>query len=126
MNDALEKLPQLEELHLIEMPMLSIEQFESIGISCPMLKSFVYNEYPEDVDDGRFSIEYGVAIGETMPNLRHLGLEGLRTKNEGLEAILDGCPYLETLRLERCYGLDLKGGLGKRCSEQIKDLIISS
>ncbi|XP_047952752.1 putative F-box/LRR-repeat protein 23 [Salvia hispanica] len=57
-----------------------------------------------------------------MSNLRHLQLFGKRIENRGLEAILDGCPHLESLDLGRCYGLDMQGALVKRCSEQIKDL----
>ena len=45
LTDAIEKLPQLEELHLIRMPSLSVEEFESIGMSCPMLKSFTYIDH---------------------------------------------------------------------------------
>ncbi|XP_042007442.1 putative F-box/LRR-repeat protein 23 [Salvia splendens] len=118
LTDAIEKLPRLEELHLIRMPSLSVEEFESIGMSCPMLKSFTYidhwlTDYPIE---GRFGTEHAVAIGETMPNLHHLGLE----------AILDGCPHLESLDLRRCLGLDLEGALGKRCSDRIKHLRLPS
>lgn len=132
--EAIKKLPQLEELHLIMMPSLNPRDIETIGISCPILKSFTYNEHwiehPESSEDEelneRYHIEYAVVIGKTMPNLRHLRLFAHRMKNEGLEAILDGCPLLESLDLRRCSGLDLQGALGKRCSEQIKDLRLPS
>ncbi|XP_047952750.1 putative F-box/LRR-repeat protein 23 [Salvia hispanica] len=128
LTDAIEKLPRLEELHLIRMPSLSVEEFESIGLSCPMLKSFTYidhwlTDYPIE---GSFDTEHAVAIGETMPNLHHLGLWGQPMTNEGLEAVLDGCPYLESLDLRRCLGLDLEGALGKRCSDRIKHLRLPS
>ncbi|KAL8461043.1 hypothetical protein ACS0TY_031695 [Phlomoides rotata] len=56
-----------------------------------------------------------------MPNLRHLCLVAIGMDNEGLEAILDGCPYLESLDLRRCIRLDLQQvALLRRCSEQIK------
>ncbi|XP_047949573.1 putative F-box/LRR-repeat protein 23 [Salvia hispanica] len=118
---AIKKLTQLEELHLSLMdPSLSPDDFESIGISCPMLKSFAYN-------GGQWEFtEYVVAIGKNMPNLRHLRLFSYCIGNQGLEAILDGCPNLELLHLQRCSGLDLQGGLGKRCSDRIKDLILDS
>ncbi|XP_047949575.1 putative F-box/LRR-repeat protein 23 [Salvia hispanica] len=133
-TDAIKKFTQLEELHYIMMPEFDIKDFETIGTSCPMLKSFTYNESwceqseeEDDIDDGvRFSIQYGVAIGKTMPNLRHLRIWALETRNEGLEAILNGCPHLESLDLRRCYGLDLEGDLGKRCCEQIKHLKLPS
>ncbi|KAG6407154.1 hypothetical protein SASPL_130138 [Salvia splendens] len=98
-TDAIKKFTQLEELHYIIMPEFDIIDFETIGTSCPMLKSFTYNEFcceqseeEDDLDDGvRFSVRYGVAIGKTMHNLCHLRLWALETKNEGLEAILNGC-----------------------------------
>ncbi|XP_047938149.1 putative F-box/LRR-repeat protein 23 [Salvia hispanica] len=116
---AMKKVPQLEELHLMVMPMLTLKDFESIGISCPMLKSFIYYNYSGVHLE---FTEYAVAIGKTMPNLHHLRLSVHRMENKGLKAILDGCPHLESLDLQGCAGLDLKGALGKRCSNQIKDL----
>ncbi|CAH1445294.1 unnamed protein product [Lactuca virosa] len=37
-------------------------------------------------------------------------------------AILDGCPHLQSLDLRQCMYIDLKGDMGKRCSENIKCL----
>lgn len=128
---------------------ISPKGFATIGISCPALKSFKYKvcwEYRlefeefEDTDEDSYedsyeaSIEefanerndYGVAIGKSMPNLRHLQLWAVKMTNEGLEAILNGCPFLESLDLRLCFGLDLQGDLGKRCSERIKDLRLPS
>ncbi|KAL1555775.1 putative F-box/LRR-repeat protein 23 [Salvia divinorum] len=121
--DAIKKLPQLEELHLIKMPSISINRFETICVYCRMLKSFTYNEH---WDEGTASTKYAVAIGKYMPNLLHLRLWGLWTKNRGLEAILDGCPSLELLDLRRCSGLDLEGALGERCFDQVKHLRLPS
>ncbi|KAL1555767.1 putative F-box/LRR-repeat protein 23 [Salvia divinorum] len=133
LTDAIRKLPQLEELHLIRMPEVETEQLETIGVSCPMLKSFTYHEHwgeHSDLEDNAggesFAVECGVAIGKTMPNLRHLRLWTQWMKNEGLEAILNGCPRLESLDLRSCYGLDLEGALGKRCSDRIKHLRLPS
>ncbi|KAL8526263.1 hypothetical protein ACS0TY_015475 [Phlomoides rotata] len=50
-----------------------------------------------------------------MSNLRHLSL----ICNTILEAILDGCPHLESLDLHLCFHIDLEV-VGKRCCEQIK------
>jgi F-box/leucine-rich repeat protein 2/20 len=41
-----------------------------------------------------------------------------------LEAILDGCPLLEFLDLQRCFHLYLSGRLGKRCRDRIKTLVL--
>ncbi|XVF68325.1 hypothetical protein PTKIN_Ptkin10aG0195800 [Pterospermum kingtungense] len=57
-----------------------------------------------------------------MHGLRHLQLVGNKLSNQGLQAILDGCPYLESLDLRNCYNVNLEGDLGKRCAEQIKNL----
>ncbi|KAL1537576.1 putative F-box/LRR-repeat protein 23 isoform X3 [Salvia divinorum] len=57
-----------------------------------------------------------------MPNLQHLQVYAHWMGNKGLEAILDGCPRLESLDIRRCFDLDLKGDLGKRCRQQIKHL----
>ena len=80
-TDMMKKLPQLEELHLISMPSLTPKQFASIGISCPMLKSFTYNQqwyehpfFPEDEGFENFCTKHAIAIGQSMPNLRHLRL----------------------------------------------------
>ncbi|XP_047976647.1 putative F-box/LRR-repeat protein 23 [Salvia hispanica] len=116
---AIMKLPQLEELHFIKMDTVGPTDFENIGISCPTLKSLTFsNSWNEHLE----FTEHAVAIGKTMSNLCHLRLIGQRMENKGLEAILDGCPRLESLELQRCSGLDLEGELGKRCSDQIKDL----
>ena len=123
LTNAIKNLPQMEELHLIKAPSLSVEQVESIGISCPKLKSFTYDE--NGIGSGNFWTEHVVAIGKTMPNLRHLRIKTMRIENEGLEAILNGCPHLESLDLRRLYDLDLEGTLGKRCSDRIKHLKLS-
>ena len=106
---SIKKLTQLEELHLVILPWLTAEDFESIGIACPMLKSFTY--YNDWVGYPEFT-EHAVAIGKNMPNLRHFRLYSHNIENKGLEAILDGCPNLESLHLRKCFGLDLQGVLG--------------
>ncbi|CAJ2640786.1 unnamed protein product [Trifolium pratense] len=63
-------------------------------------------------------------IAKTMPELRHLSMIDNRLTNVGLEAILDGCPLLESLDLQNCFLLDLRGSLGKRCCDQIKDFVL--
>lgn len=63
-----------------------------------------------------------LAIAETMPGLHHLQLLGNNLTDDGLKAILDGCPNLESLDLRHCFNVNLGGSLGERCSEQIKYL----
>ena len=124
LTKVIKKLPLLEELHLIMPTDLNPKDCETIGISCPMLRSFTYSNCSNSwgvgvVEDMTWQV---VAIGKAMPNLRHLRLCQLHFENKGLEVILNGCPHLESLELSGCSGLDLQGDLGKRCSEQIKDL----
>ena len=90
-------------------PMLISNEFETIGIACPMLKSFSYhNCLSKDAysPEGLEFSEHAEAIGKTMPNLRHLRLCEHRMGYEGLEAILDGCPHLKSLDLRPCSALD--------------------
>lgn len=130
---SIAKLGHLEELHLTIMPWIFAGDIETIGNSCSKLKSFSYNEcgskhrLPPDLDDddvneGLDRNDYALAIGKSMPNLRHLQLFAHWMQNEGLEAILNGCPYLESLDIRQCFDLDLGGDLGKRCRERINDL----
>ncbi|CAH1419816.1 unnamed protein product [Lactuca virosa] len=63
-----------------------------------------------------------VAIGENLHELRRLELIGNNMTNIGLQAILDGCPHLQSLDLRECLCIDLKGGVGKKCSEKIRCL----
>ncbi|KAE9602871.1 hypothetical protein Lal_00049903 [Lupinus albus] len=114
------KLPLLEELD-ITISNLSKDALEAIGRCCPLLKSLKFNmqayKYQHIECD-----EEAFAIAKTMPELRHLQLFGNKLTNDGLLAILDGCPHLESLDLRRCLNVNLGGSLGRRCAEQIKDL----
>ncbi|MED6183343.1 hypothetical protein PIB30_037070 [Stylosanthes scabra] len=115
-----EKLPQLEELD-ISISNLSKVPLETIGRSCPHLRTLKFNiegyKRPHiECNEDAF------AIAETMPALCHLQLFGNKLTNDGLLAILDGCPNLKSLDLRQCFNVSLIGNLGRRCAEQIKDL----
>ncbi|XP_015878944.3 F-box protein SKIP19 [Ziziphus jujuba] len=120
LSEAAAKLPLLEDLE-ISYHSLSNEPLEAIGHCCPLLKSLKLNcrgfRHPHLAID-----DEAVAIAKSMPELRHLQLFGNKLTNEGLQAILDGCPHLESLDLRQCFNIALAGNLGKRCAEQIKDL----
>ncbi|KAK6150119.1 hypothetical protein DH2020_017644 [Rehmannia glutinosa] len=147
LTEAVKKLPQLEELHLIIMFGVRSRHLKTIGKSCPMLKSFTFNltghRHPHLMgtidDDLRADVlwegsedEYfmeeplysklALAIAKTMPNLCRLQLFANYMKNDGLQALLDGCPRLESLDIRQCFLVDLSGDLGKRCFKQIKNL----
>ncbi|ONI11104.1 hypothetical protein PRUPE_4G087900 [Prunus persica] len=99
----------------------SHEPIDVVGASCPLLKSFKFNKrwyrwpHEESNDDA-------LAIAGTMHDLRHLQLLGNKLTNDGLQAILDRCPHLESLDLRRCSNLKLGGKSGRRCAERIKKL----
>lgn len=130
LSAAVKKLPLLEEIHLNH-TYIAKEAIADAGCLCPQLKSFKFNiqwckfsdiEGSEQSDEFKFnSDDEALAIGKSMPQLRHLQLIGNQITDKGLKAILDDCPLLESLDLRLCHNLKLEGGLGKRCSEQIKD-----
>ncbi|KAL8468587.1 hypothetical protein ACS0TY_031688 [Phlomoides rotata] len=125
LGETIKKLPHLEELHLNIMELVYASDIETIGKACPMLMSFSFNQCGSN-DPHPFERtsrnECALAIAKNMPNLRHLRLFLDSLNNEGLEAILDGCPYLESLDLRQCFHLHLCGVVAKRCYEQLKDL----
>ncbi|KAI3709986.1 hypothetical protein L2E82_39759 [Cichorium intybus] len=41
--------------------------------------------------------DYAFAIANSMPRLSHLELSDCNMTNDGLQAILDGCPHLQSL-----------------------------
>lgn len=92
-----------------------------VGASCPLLKSFKFNKrwctWPDEESN-----DDALAIAGTMHDLRHLQLLGNNLTNDGLRAILDRCPHLESLDLRRCPKLKLGGKSGTRCVERIKKL----
>jgi hypothetical protein len=112
------KLPLLEEL-AISYCQLSKFALEDVGRSCPLLKSLKFNS--RELKYGEFD-EEALAIAENMSELRCLQLYGNKLTNDGLQAILDGCPHLESLDLRRCFNVSFAGNLERRCAEQIKDL----
>ncbi|XP_012830442.1 PREDICTED: putative F-box/LRR-repeat protein 23 [Erythranthe guttata] len=116
--EAVKYLPLLEEL-VIHCIYLSAKAIETIGRSCPLLKSFNYNGHWSKYMVSNLEAQ---AIAKNMPALRHLQLFGNKMGNEGVHAILEGCPNLESLDLRKCFHVRLSGDLGKLCSERIRDL----
>ncbi|WJX32174.1 hypothetical protein P8452_20532 [Trifolium repens] len=119
--ESLKKLPLLEELEILNCHLLQFVSFEVIGQCCPLLKSLNLKglfDFIRECDD------HALGIAQTMPGLRDLRIVKNNLTNAGLIAILDGCPLLESLDLRGCFHLDLSGSLGKRCNEQIKELLL--
>ena len=107
---------------------LSEEPLKALGRYCPLLKSLKWNQFWDGqprigIEGDEMFDDFGaLAIAKNMPKLRHLQLIGNRVTNDGLQAILDGCPHLESLDLRKCFNVTLSVNLGKRCAEQIKNL----
>ncbi|KAL3643705.1 hypothetical protein CASFOL_014520 [Castilleja foliolosa] len=126
LTKSVKDFPELEELHLFFMSRITAEDIKVIGISCPKLKSFTFNNrsykrnfsYIVEIEDDSCAF----SIARNMANLHHLCLFGNRLSNEGLKAILNGCPNLELLDLRKCHRVDLQGDFGKICLERIKYL----
>ncbi|XVF00507.1 hypothetical protein REPUB_Repub04eG0007100 [Reevesia pubescens] len=120
LSEAASELPFLEELE-ISYCSISKEALENNGRCCPLLKSLKFNMQ----GCRRFHLESddeALAIAQTLPELRHLQLFGNKLTNDGLLAILNGCPHLESLDLRQCFNVSLGGNLEKRCVECIKNL----
>ncbi|KAK9697015.1 hypothetical protein RND81_08G009500 [Saponaria officinalis] len=118
--EALEKLSSLKELELTLCP-FETEKIIQIINTCPSLTTFKLNELGS-MDPTLACDEEALAIARNMPELRNLQIIGNCLTDDGLTAILDSCPHLEFLDLRACFHLELVGSLGKRLSEQIKDL----
>ncbi|KAL8507344.1 hypothetical protein ACS0TY_018041 [Phlomoides rotata] len=118
--EAVKNFPQLEELHLYYTN-IDAKAIEAIGHSCPLLKSFKLNKHWYRRQYVVCDLEARV-IAENMPELRHLQLFGNKLTNEGLKAIIDGCPHLESLDLRQCFNVHFGGDIGRLCLQRIKDL----
>ncbi|KAJ9565915.1 hypothetical protein OSB04_001881 [Centaurea solstitialis] len=133
LNNALERLPHLETLELSYIYVYA-KDIEAIGRNCPHLKSF------------KIRINFlscntiACAIANSMPALRHLELIATRgdndvlhyleligtwVGNDGVRAILNGCPHLESLHILNCFHTLLDSDLEKLCRERITDFQFS-
>nr|GLL46013.1 putative F-box/LRR-repeat protein 23 [Ipomoea trifida] len=118
-SKAVNEFPLLEDLQLYDCA-ISKKGVEAAGQSCPILNSFSFYKKSLSINP---SDEVAVAIAENMHGLKNLALGGNEMSDKGVEAILDACPRLQSLKLKQCIHVKLEGELGKRCSQQIKDLI---
>lgn len=120
LSEMLKKLPFLEELRLYNIP-VSQQSIEVAGRFCPQLKSFSFNRHGYRWSHIE-SDEDALAVAENMPGLRHLQLFGNKMTNNGLLAIIEKCPLLESLDMRQCFNVNLEHDLAKRLSYQMKDL----
>ncbi|XP_042040880.1 F-box protein SKIP19-like isoform X2 [Salvia splendens] len=98
LSEAAKSFPQLQELHILFMNQIAIEDVEAIGRQCSSLRSFTLIKHDSISGVGNGN-DYLVAIAKVMPNLVHLrlGFFGSTITNKGYQAILDGCPIVESL-----------------------------
>ncbi|EOA34177.1 hypothetical protein CARUB_v10021680mg [Capsella rubella] len=122
---AIQKLPLLETF---EVSISGIKlDLKAIGHACPLLKTLKLNSsgfsnLSDYIPSRRKCDVDALAIAESMPQLRHLQLLKDRITNNGLKAILDGCPHLEHFDLRGCSNINLVGNLEKQCLKRIKEL----
>ncbi|VFQ58891.1 unnamed protein product [Cuscuta campestris] len=120
-NDGLiavaKKCPLLEDLHLVHV-ISAHNSIQAIGQSCPKLKSFTFTDCKNIYDTCNVNYD-ALAIAKSMPGLRHLRLVGDCMTKKGMEAILDGCPNLESLDIRRC--LYVHGEIVDMIAKKIKD-----
>ncbi|KAL4389586.1 hypothetical protein HN51_010497 [Arachis hypogaea] len=111
------KLSVLEELDLT-FCRISVLQLETIGQSCPLLRSLKWRRGGSIFGGNKAAY----IISRNMPLLRHLELYDDPLNHKGLFAILKGCPHLEYLDLQNCHHLKLQGKLRRKCVRRIKNL----
>lgn len=100
------KFPQLEELD-IAFTNISKESLEVIAKSCPLLKTLKYRSLVgEDIEEN----DEALIITHNMHELRHLETYGTMITNNGIIAILNGCPLLQYLDLRSGFHLDMSRG----------------
>ncbi|RYR36589.1 hypothetical protein Ahy_A09g041554 [Arachis hypogaea] len=106
--DLAKKFPLLEELDITHCYCFHpISLLESFGQACPLLKTFKFNHHRQlfyyydyiSSIDVRAGNAFAYAIARSMPQLHHLQLLGSTLDCDGLDAILNGCPHLESLDL---------------------------
>ncbi|EYU43243.1 hypothetical protein ABFS82_08G127200 [Erythranthe guttata] len=131
--EAITNFPLLEELHIQQLDCrISVNGIETIGISCPLLKSLSL------CDREKYSISFNnlglynasmiecdkiaEAIAVNMPRLCQLHLIGNKLTDVGLKAILCGCPNLVSLDLRGCFNVFECADVEQLCLARIKDL----
>ncbi|KAK1375544.1 putative F-box/LRR-repeat protein 23 [Heracleum sosnowskyi] len=125
-SDFFKKVPLLEEIALT-FTTISEETVAIISQYCPMLKSFTYNNHGWKYSIGMNSADdFVIAVAKGMSQLLHLQLTGNEMSNKGLQAILDGCPNLQSLDIRGCFSINLNESCGKLCKERIKNLRLPS
>ncbi|XP_044416091.1 putative F-box/LRR-repeat protein 23 [Triticum aestivum] len=117
--EALKKLPLLEELALSN---CNFRHAWRALEFCPQLKHYIHIKqsvhpgiYPHIGRPHSHNME-AFAIAR-LPNLLSLQLSGDNLDNEGLSAILNNCPHLESLDLHSCPNIHMDSSLLVKCAQ---------
>ncbi|CAO2164105.1 unnamed protein product [Urochloa humidicola] len=144
-KEEIKKFPLLEELEISLFTNIGGKHvFQAVGQACPELKHFRFNryrfinignrehsddsddDYYYDYDDNNLRYKDDDAMGiACMHGLRALHLFGNSLTNGGLTAILDNCPYLESLDIRHCFNIIMDDTLQAKCA-RIKTLKLPS
>uniref|UniRef100_A0A0D9X588 F-box domain-containing protein n=1 Tax=Leersia perrieri TaxID=77586 RepID=A0A0D9X588_9ORYZ len=116
----------ISKFHLLEeLEVSSCQRIEHNGLpelvakSCPKIKHFRYTRARQSYSGYNISNpvnDRGALAIASMRELRSLHLFRDNLTNQGLMAILDNCPYLESLDLRICGNLTMDATLEARCS----------
>ncbi|EAZ41790.1 hypothetical protein OsJ_26330 [Oryza sativa Japonica Group] len=120
---AVKKFPLLEELELTLCDNLGENDvFKAVGKACPQLKRFRLSKrcFYNYKHSGYNKDEQALGIA-TMHELSSLQLFANNLSNEGLTAILDNCPFLESLDIRHCFNVSMDDTLQAKCA-RIKTL----
>ncbi|EAZ05889.1 hypothetical protein OsI_28127 [Oryza sativa Indica Group] len=120
---AIKKFPLLEELELSLCSNIGESNvFEIVGKACPQLKRFRFSkDCFYSFEDNEYEMDEEALGIATMHELRSLQLFANNLRNEGLAAILDNCPYLESLDIRHCFNVNMDDTLRAKCA-RIKTL----
>ncbi|KAJ3693320.1 hypothetical protein LUZ60_008800 [Juncus effusus] len=112
---TVKKQPLLEELqigspYIEHLDQLEEEEEEEELLNLKQFKFDTCTLYPTSNDDVAF------VIAQTMHQLRYIQLIRTGVTNRGLTAILEGCPFLETLDIRACYYVEMDSDMRARCA----------
>lgn len=118
--EAIKKFPLLEEFELCECERYDTWVFEILAAACPRLKHFKhvndrgYSWYNWERDLYPVDNREALAIAG-MHELRSLKLYHSGLDNQGLTAILGGCPHLESLDIRYC-SITMDSSMRAKCA----------
>ncbi|CAN6203903.1 unnamed protein product [Urochloa humidicola] len=122
--EAIQMFPQLEELELSEFCKVEHKGLLEVAKACPRLMHLRRNHLsyiyclccPKPCGDDREAMAIATMHGICSLQFTHNNLT-----NQGLVAILDNCPHIESLELRKCCNIIIDDALRAKCAH-IKSL----